>query len=375
MLDIKLEKQLPVVQMNFDEVKASLIEGSKKYKNLVVTEESLKDCKTMQKELSKTKNSLDTYRKGIKKEMLIPVTKFEGQCKELIGLVEEMETPIKDGIAVFDDKAREVKRQIAIEHINKVTIDLPLNEKYSNQLTVLKEYTNASMSVKKLKEDIDKRGYLLQQEQQQEAENLQIIKDTIENCNKSIDAKLDIQDFQSLIDTEAPISKVLAAINDRSDRIKANELKAIADNKAKAEKVVLDRIAKAEHEAAEKARIEERNTRIAKQAIEDKKLEELKKAKELNNVEYETKLKLEHEAKARELSRNIDISTKPIREVEFDKQIADKKVIIPASKAVAQLYFIEMRAEGNLDEIKALSHFLKENNYKYEASSKGKIKK
>ena len=98
MLDIKLEKQLPVVQMNFEEVKASLIAGAEKYRGIVVTEESLKDCKVMQKELSKTKNSLDTYRKGIKKEMLIPVTAFENQCKELIGLVAEVESPIKDAI-------------------------------------------------------------------------------------------------------------------------------------------------------------------------------------------------------------------------------------------------------------------------------------
>ena len=266
MIDIKLEKQLPVVQINFDEVKASLISGSEKYRNLVVTEENLKDCKIMQKELSSTKKDLDTYRKDIKKEMLIPVTKFENQCKELIGLVVDVENPIKESILVFDDKAREVKREIAQEHINKLTTDLVLNDKYGSQLIVTSEYTNVNMSVKKIKEDIEKRASLLQQEMNQEAENLQIIKDTIKSVNTGIDVKMDIEDFKMIIESD-PISMVIRAINNRAERIKDNELKAVEDRKLKAEKEVLERIAQAEREATEKTRIEERNIRIAKEEL------------------------------------------------------------------------------------------------------------
>ncbi|MBX4259783.1 DUF1351 domain-containing protein (plasmid) [Clostridium estertheticum] len=382
MLDIKLEKKLPVVQMNFEEVKTSLIAGVAKYKNIIVTEDNLKDCKGMQKELSKSRNDLETYRKGIKKEMLIPVTKFEGQCKELVGLIDDNLNPIKDSILVFDNEAKEKKKLIALEHINKVTIDLPLNEKYSTQLTVLDEYMNASMSIKKLKEDIEKRGCLLKQEQQQEAENLQIIKDTIENCNKNIDAKLDIKDFQMMINANESISIILHTINERAERIKTNELKAIADNKAKAEHEVLERIAKAEREAAEKARVEERNARIAKEGIEEterlrlKAIEDSKEYAERLRIKAISDAKLEREYQERQragieaeiLAPNTD--TKQMREVEFDKQIVKKTV----AQEKVKIYFIEMRVEGNIEEVDVLSKFLKENNYNYKATAKGELK-
>ena len=348
MLDIKLEKQLPVVQMNFEEVKASLILGAEKYKGILVTEESLKDCKIMQKELSKTKTVLDTYRKTIKKEMIIPITKFEEQCKELIGLVAEVETPIKEAISVFDIAAREAKRVMAQEYINTTVIDLPLNDKYGSQLIVLDEYMNVSMSVKKVKEDIEKRALLLQQEQNQEAENLQIIKETIDNCNKNIDAVMYIEDFKMVIEFET-ISTVIQNITSRAERIKTNELKAIEDRKAAAEKEVQERIAKAEREAVEKTRIEERNIRIAKEEVEAEKLKTLNEKERLNNVEYEAKLKLEHEAKFREMNRNIDLE--------------------PTTE---KLYFIDMKVtNATLAEVKALSQFLKDNNYDYEATNKG----
>jgi hypothetical protein len=358
MIDIKLEKQLPIVQINFEEVKASLISGSEKYRNLVVTEENLKDCKVMQKELSSTKKDLDTYRKDIKKEMLIPVTKFEGQCKELIGLVVDVETPIKESILIFDDKVREVKREIAQEHINKLTTDLLLNDKYGSQLIVSSEYTNVNMSVKKIKEDIEQRALLLQQEQQQEADNLQIIKNTIETVNKGIDAKILLEDFKTEIELN-PAVNVIANINARAERIKANELKAIEDRKLKAEKEVLERIAKAEQEAAEKTRVEERNIRIAKEEAEYVEKMKLKVIEENEAIEkHKEELeknkateKLEQEAKLREMARNVDLE--------------------PTTE---KLYFIDMRVENaTIAEVKALSQFLKDNNYKYKAIDKGEM--
>ena len=343
MIDIKLEKQLPVVQINFDEVKASLVSGSEKYRNLVVTDENLKDCKIMQKELSKTKNDLDTYRKTIKKEMLIPVTNFENQCKTLIGLVVDVENPIKESILVFDGKAREVKREIAQEHIDKLTTDLLLNDKYSSQLIVSNEYTNVNMSVKKIKEDIEKRALLLQQEQQQEVDNLQIIKNTIETVNKSIDAKILLEDFKTEIELN-PVINVIANINARAERIKTNELKAIEDRKVAAEKEVQERIAKAEREAVEKTRIEERDIRIAEEIVED-----TKRLADKIKHEKETE-KLEQEAKLRTVARNIDLE--------------------PTEK----LYFIDMKVENaTMTEVKALSQFLKDNNYNYEATNKGEM--
>jgi len=96
MKEIVLNKQLPIINMNYEEVKASLIETTEKYKGIVVTEEGLKDCKATQKELAGVRNKIDDYRKAIKREMEKPIKSFEGQCKELIGLVESLSLTISE---------------------------------------------------------------------------------------------------------------------------------------------------------------------------------------------------------------------------------------------------------------------------------------
>ena len=361
MIDIKLEKKLPVVQINFDEVKASLIAGSEKYKNLVVTENGLKDCKTMQKELSSTRIKLDNYRKEVKKEMTKPITKFEDECKILIALVAEVENPLKAGIEIFNQKVRDEKRDIAFSIIADFITENNLIDKYSKELTVIDKYMNLTAKDSEVMDDVSKRGFLLLQQQEAEIETLQIMNDTIVNLNKNIDAKLSIEDFQSLIDANTSPVKIMSEINARAERIKANELKAIEDRKAKAEKEVLERIAKAEHEAAEKTRIEERNIRIAKEELEYAENAKLKAIAEAAEHEERLKLKaiedeknkatekLEQEAKLREMARNIDLE--------------------PTTE---KLYFIDMKVtNATLAEVKALSQFLKDNNYDYEATNKG----
>jgi len=356
MLDIKLEKQLPTITMNFAEVKKSLVEGSLKYKGLVVTEEGLKDCKAMQGELSSTRIKLDTYRKEVKKEMTKPITKFEDQCKELIALVSEVEIPLKAGIDVFNQKVRDENRVIAENIIKSFIKEEGLNEKYSKDLIVIDKYCNLTSKVNEVTDDVAKRGYLLLQQQETEIETLQIMNDTIVNLNKNIDAKLSIEDFQSLIDTNTSPVKIMAEINARAERIKASELKAVEDRKAKAEKEVLERIAKAEREAAEKARIEERNIRIAKEAAED--TERLKKEAELKSKEVIVK-----ETIKKTFEKFDD---------EVKEEIAKEKPIIDCVQMGKQ-YFIEMRVEGTIEEITALSQFLKSNKYDYNATKKGLV--
>jgi len=357
MLELTVNQQPAIIDTNFEAVKENLTASIQKYKNLVVTEEGLKEAKADQLLLSKLETKIDTYRKTVKQEIEKPIKDFESKCKILTGLVSEARIPLKAGIEVFDEAEREKKKLIAAEHIKTVVVDLLLNEKYSAKLTVLDSYGNVSLSIKKLKEDIEKRGYSLKQEQQQEADNLQIIKDTIENVNKTIDAKIDIEDFRQLIKSES-MPVVLQNINARVGRIKANELKAIADKAAAAEKEVLERIAKAEREAAEKVRIEERNIRIAKE-----------------EVEYAEKMKLKaiDEAKISEKHKE-ELRLKVIEDAE---RIESEKVISTTIKEETsapveeKMYFINMRVEGNAEKIQALSKFLKENNYNYEAISKG----
>ena len=382
MLDINLEKQLPVITMNFSEVKASLVEGSKKYKGLIVTAEGLKDCKAMQSELSSTRIKLDTYRKTVKKEMTIPITKFEDQCKELIALVTEVETPLKAGIEVFNQKVRDEKKIIAENIILDFIKEQGLIEKYSKELNVIDKYMNLTAKDSDVVNDVASRGFLLLQEQEQEIETLQIIKDTIENLNKGIDAKIAIEDFQTLIDSKVSPVKIMSEINSRVERIKANELKAIADKAAAAEKLVQERIAKAEREAAKKEREASlERERLVKLEI-DKKIAEEKEISriEADRIEKENQKSIDEAAEVERI-RIANLPKEVIQEVEFIpvEEHVQATLIVAHERAESQrtkeepMYFIEMRVEATLDAVKILSKFLKDNNYNYVATKKGEI--
>lgn len=227
MKDIVLNKELPVINMNFEEVKASLMDTMERYKVIIVTEEGLKDCKATQKELAGLRNNIDTYRKTIKKEMEKPIKDFEAQCKELISLVEAAEQPIKSGILVFDQKRKEEKRLAAVNLIEEFIQSYSLEEKYASKLTVLPKYLNLTESLKNIREDLELRATMLKNEQDTEKAQHEMlvatVKTTLESVNKTINTPLKYEDFKKYIDYGWDAVRIIKEINDRADLIRKAE--------------------------------------------------------------------------------------------------------------------------------------------------------
>ncbi|GAA0070648.1 hypothetical protein UT300003_21720 [Clostridium sardiniense] len=223
MKEIEVEKQLPVILMNFDEVKLSLNDTMNKYKGIVVTEESLKKCKATQKDLAKLRNNIDSYRKNVKKEMEKPIREFESQCRDLIKLISEVEKPIKDGIKIYDDKRREEKRLKAIEYIKESIRNHKLKEEYASKLTIKEQYLNLSGTLKSIKEDIEMRAAILEKQQEDDSEKRLIfevsIRNAINSVNRDIKTKLTMDDFTYYIELGWPLDKILKEINDRAETI------------------------------------------------------------------------------------------------------------------------------------------------------------
>ena len=223
MKELEVNKQLPVITANFDEVKESLNQSLEKYKGIIVTEETLQDCKKTQQDLSKVKNGIETFRKSVKKDMEVPIKEFEAKCKELVGLIGEVEQPIKDGITIFDNKRREEKKIKALEFIKEAAAKHGLDEKRASKLTVIDKYLNLSASGKSVKEDIEQRALMLLQEQDKELGVIQVINGTIKAVNEGINTKLKIDDFKTLIEMNTPVAKIIEEIHKRAERIKEAE--------------------------------------------------------------------------------------------------------------------------------------------------------
>jgi uncharacterized membrane-anchored protein YhcB (DUF1043 family) len=227
MKELEVIKELPIINANFEDVKASLSETLNKYKGIIVTEEGLKDCKATQKELSSLRVKIDTYRKTIKKEVLVPVTEFESKCKELESLIVDVENPIKEGINVFDNLKREEKRTKALEFIIGAIESHELKPKYANQLNVLDKYMGLSGSVKAVKEDIDIRAESLKIQQDSEERELEQLKASIDmyitTFNEDINLKLIPTDFYKYIEKGYNITNITSLIKDQHDKIKEAE--------------------------------------------------------------------------------------------------------------------------------------------------------
>lgn len=227
MKELEVNKQLPVIKANFDEVKESLNQSLEKYKGIIVTEETLQDCKKTQQDLSKVKNGIETFRKSVKKDMEVPIKEFEAKCKELVSLIGEVEQPIKDGITVFDNKRKEQKKQQAIELIQMAVMEMQLNDKYSKQLTVLDKYINLSASKKSVNEDIKARAEVLKQQQEAEQREIDNLKASIDvyvnTANEDINTKLNPEDFYKYINSAWNITQITGIIKNQHDKIKEAE--------------------------------------------------------------------------------------------------------------------------------------------------------
>lgn len=219
------EYQLPKVAINYETLKAELQRNLDNYKGLVVTQETLTDCKALQRELAGLRVKIDTYRKDKKKELEKPIKDFEAQCKELISLVDSVEQPIKEGIKAFDDQKRQEKYMQAQAIAAEVAAKEGLNEKYAAKLSVLDKYTNLTATAKAVREDLETRAFALKVEQDREAERLEIINSVIESENARLNTKIHIGLWQRDIDADVPTSVIIEKIKAQAALLYAAENK------------------------------------------------------------------------------------------------------------------------------------------------------
>ena len=164
--EMKLKDSPAIIRFNFEDLKSKLKENMQKYKGIVVTPDTLKDCKSTQKELSGFKRKIETHRKTVKNKHMEPIKAFEEQCKELVNLISEVEEPIKDGIKIFDDEKRTAKMQQAQRIIKNVETELNLRPQYLNQIEVKNAYGNVSTTAKDIDADVVAQAKLLLEKQQ-----------------------------------------------------------------------------------------------------------------------------------------------------------------------------------------------------------------
>ena len=241
--NLVVNTQIPVITTNFEEVKENLIVNLERYKGIIVTDETLKDCKATQKDLAGLRTKIDKYRKETKSTLQEPIKIFESECKELIALIEEVEKPIKEGISSFDEKRRQEKVLSALDYLNSKMAENELNEKYKSKISIHDIKINLTNSMKSIKEEIDVKISNLKALQESELKEKALTKNTItqyiEAVNEDINTKLTYSEFVTFIEEGWTVDKIMALINGQVKKIKeAEKVKEVAPVEATEQKVV-----------------------------------------------------------------------------------------------------------------------------------------
>ena len=137
-------KSPEVIDFNFEELKEEITNKSALYKNMVYTDETIKDAKSDRALLNKFKTALEDKRKEVKKQCLEPYNQFEKQIKELVAIIDEPVKLIGEQITEFEDREKAEKHEQIIELFNKagfqsfVTLEQIYDPKCHNKTVSLK---------------------------------------------------------------------------------------------------------------------------------------------------------------------------------------------------------------------------------------------
>lgn len=101
----------PQISFNFEEIKEELAGKLQVYRNMVVTEDGIKEAKADRANLNKFKTALSDSRKSVKRQWNQPLADFEDKMKELEQMVDAPIGAIDRQIKAFDEIKKQEKRQ------------------------------------------------------------------------------------------------------------------------------------------------------------------------------------------------------------------------------------------------------------------------
>lgn len=237
MQELKVQAKQANIETNFTEVRENLKFSLEKYKGLLVSEETLKDCKATQKELAGLRNKVDSYRKETKSKLQEPIKKFEEECKELLSLIVEVEKPIKESIAKFDEERRQEKVLLALDYLNKQLEENNINEKFRKNISIHDIKINLTNSIKSIKEEIDfkiSNIKALQEAEEKEKEILKVaVMKQIEQENSELNTKLTYSEFSDFVEGGWTVDNIMTLVKGQANKIKQAEAPAPATKHGK----------------------------------------------------------------------------------------------------------------------------------------------
>lgn len=102
---------LRVIKWNKEELEGAVRQKIAIYKNVVYTEDNMKQAKADKAELNKLTKAIEERRKKVKKIINVPYDVFEAELKEILALIQEPVGIIDKQVKAFEDQQKDEKKK------------------------------------------------------------------------------------------------------------------------------------------------------------------------------------------------------------------------------------------------------------------------
>lgn len=191
---------------NNAELAKYLEEKLEKYNGLVVTEDNLKEMKSVLKEIVSIRTKLTRFGADKKRELKIPYNTFTAELEQVLAVVSRVENPIANQIGEFEQQEMLKRKETVLKMIEDKTQSLGIREEYKNRVMPNPKWwenKTAKMSDVALSVEEMLKGVLEQQQndddlKRMQAEKVEMIKMKIDlfNQNYALDTPIQYEEIQ-----------------------------------------------------------------------------------------------------------------------------------------------------------------------------------
>lgn len=191
---------------NNAELAKYLEEKLEKYNGLVVTEDNLKEMKSVLKEIVSIRTKLTRFGADKKRELKIPYNTFTAELEQVLAVVSRVENPIANQIGEFEQQEMLKRKETVLKMVEDKAQSLGIREEYKNRVMPNPKWwenKTAKMSDVALSVEEMLKGILEQQQndddlKRMQAEKVEMIKMKIDlfNQNYALDTPIQYEEIQ-----------------------------------------------------------------------------------------------------------------------------------------------------------------------------------
>lgn len=138
-----------IVEFNgFEKLKQEAVQLSELISQVEVTEETVRTSKKMLAAVNGRIKEMEDRRITIKKEMLEPYNLFEKQVKEIVSIVKEADTIVRNQVKSLEERERDQKREAIVEIFEKRIKQYSFSDLFTFDSFISSKHLNKSTSMK-----------------------------------------------------------------------------------------------------------------------------------------------------------------------------------------------------------------------------------